>query len=34
MIAIEDVVKIHEILIERFGGSSGIKDIGLLNSPI
>ena len=34
MIGIEEVVKIHEILIERFGGSNGIRDISLLSSAI
>ena|ERR1035437_3718957 len=34
MIELEEVIKIHEILIERFGGSKGIRDIGLLQSAI
>lgn len=34
MIDIEEVEKIHDILIERFGGGKGIRDIGLLESSI
>ncbi len=34
MIKIEDVIEIHKILIERFGGTSGIRDINLLKSAI
>ena len=34
MIDIQDVIRIHEILIENFGGSKGIRDRGLLASAI
>jgi death on curing protein len=34
MINIQDVIRIHEILIENFGGSKGIRDRGLLESAI
>ena len=34
MILIEDVLTIHEFSIKDFGGSSGIRDIGLLESAI
>jgi death on curing protein len=34
MIEIHDVQNIHDILIERFGGAGGIRDIGLLESAI
>jgi len=34
MIKIKDVENIHNILIERYGGSKGIRDIGLLESAI
>ena len=34
MIRIEEVVNIHEILIDKFGGSHGIKDIKGLESVI
>ena len=34
MISIEEVLKIHEILIERFGGSPGLRDKELLESAI
>jgi len=34
MIDIQDVILIHEILIENFGGSKGIRDHGLLESAI
>ncbi len=32
MISIEEIITIHKILIERFGGASGIRDKGLLES--
>jgi death-on-curing protein len=32
MIEIKDVLNIHNILIEKFGGSKGIKDFGSLES--
>ncbi len=31
---IEDVVDLHRDLIERFGGSDGIRDVGLLASAL
>jgi death-on-curing protein len=34
MIDIKDVLNIHNLLIERFGGSAGIRDITLLESAI
>ena len=32
MISEKEALEIHAILIERFGGSTGIRDIELLNS--
>lgn len=29
-----EVLQLHEILIERFGGSGGIRDLGLLESAL
>jgi death-on-curing protein len=34
MIEISEVEKIHDILIERFGGARGIRDKGILESAI
>lgn len=34
MISIEEVLRIHDILIERFGGSPGVRDRELLESSI
>lgn len=34
MIELKDVLNIHNILIDRFGGSKGIRDQGLLESAI
>lgn len=34
MIEISEVEKIHDILIERFGGAKGIRDKGILESAI
>jgi death-on-curing protein len=34
MIDIQDVIRIHEILIDNFGGSKGVRDRGLLESAI
>jgi len=34
MISEKEVLEIHSILIERFGGSSGIRDKELLNSAL
>lgn len=34
MIGLEDAIHIHEILIDKFGGTSGIRDIKLLESAL
>jgi death-on-curing protein len=34
MISIEEVLKIHEILIEKFGGTPGVRDKELLESAV
>ena len=34
MIKIEEVINIHDILIDRFGGSHGIRDLNALESAI
>lgn len=34
MITLDDVERIHEILIEKFGGKKGIRDKGILESSI
>jgi death-on-curing protein len=34
MIDVEDVLKIHEFLINIFGGSQGVRDIDLFKSAI
>ena len=34
MIQLEDVLNIHEFIINKFGGSHGIRDINLLKSAI
>jgi prophage maintenance system killer protein len=34
MIKLEDVLKIHNLLIDQFGGSHGVRDMGALNSAI
>ena len=34
MINVEQAIQIHEILIERFGGTKGIRDKGLLESAL
>ena len=34
MISVSETIYIHDILIERFGGSSGIRDVGLLESAL
>jgi death on curing protein len=34
MINKDEVIRIHNVLIEEFGGSKGIRDIGLLESAI
>lgn len=34
MIDVQDAIRIHEVLIDRFGGSQGIRDITLLESAL
>lgn len=34
MIALDEVERIHEILIDKFGGKKGLRDKGLLESSI
>ena len=34
MITLDDAVKIHSILIERFGGTKGVRDKNLLESAL
>jgi len=34
MITLEEVERIHEILIDKFGGKKGLRDKGLLESSI
>ena len=34
MITLKEVERIHEILIDKFGGSKGIRDRGILESAI
>ena len=34
MISVSEAIYIHDILIERFGGSTGIRDVGLLESAL
>jgi death on curing protein len=34
MIRPEDVLKIHKLLIDQFGGSQGVRDLGAMNSAI
>ena len=34
MITLKEVESIHEILIDKFGGSKGIRDRGILESAI
>lgn len=34
MILFEDILLLHELSIEKYGGSQGIRDIGLLESAI
>lgn len=31
---VEEIIRLHEILIERFGGSKGLRDQGLLSSAV
>ena len=34
MIDIQDVIRVHEVLIDKFGGSKGIRDLPLLESAL
>lgn len=34
MILIDDILNLHKISIEKYGGSDGIRDFGLLESAI
>jgi len=34
MITVEQAIKIHEILIEKFGGAKGLRDLALLESAL
>jgi death on curing protein len=34
MIDVDEVIRIHSILIDEFGGSKGIRDLKLLDSAI
>lgn len=34
MISVEEVIQIHEILIENFGGTKGVRDKNLLESSV
>jgi len=34
MISTEDIIKIHKLLIDQFGGSHGVRDYNSLNSSI
>jgi death-on-curing protein len=34
MISTEQVIKIHEILVEKFGGAKGLRDLALLESAL
>jgi death-on-curing protein len=34
MINIQDAIHVHEVLIEKFGGSKGVRDIPLLESAL
>jgi len=34
MIDIEEIIKIHHIVTEKFGGSKGIRDMNALDSAI
>ena len=33
-LSVEDVIAIHQLQIERFGGSPGLRDLGLLESAV
>ena len=34
MINIQDVIHVHEVLIEKFGDSQGVRDLSLLESAL
>ena len=34
LLSIEEIIKIHEKLIEKYGGSQGIRDQGLIESAV
>jgi death-on-curing protein len=34
MIELRDALNIHDILIDKFGGSTGVRDLGLLESAL
>lgn len=34
MIDIQDAIRVHDVLIEKFGGSKGVRDYGLLESAL
>lgn len=34
MISVSEAIHIHDLLITRFGGASGIRDVGLLESAL
>ena len=34
MITVADIIQLHEMSIERYGGSTGIRDKGLLSSAV
>ena len=34
MIELRDALNIHDILIDKFGGSRGVRDLGLLESAL
>ncbi len=34
MISVDDVINIHDILIDKFGGSHGVRDLNALESAI
>lgn len=34
MIDPQDAIRVHEVLIEKFGGSKGLRDLSLLESAL
>lgn len=34
MIDLQDAIRVHEVLIDKFGGSQGIRDLSLLESAL